>query len=245
MFRKALHVAMVALSGLLGAACGGAPDDDAARLPPASAAPSLTPIDPTAPASPLYFGVTNHLHVAGDLLADVNLEVGAQVELEAVTTDDSPIRFELWVVHTDGHPELLNAFDVESGFVLTTVNDQVGDLRYILHFPAPSSPRDVVVSMTCQRTSGRCSDDLQPGETCLAGHACASGLLCAPSGLQCNATWYGGTCVIPNDDSACVNDAYSPVCGCDGVTYSNACLATASGAGVSANGVCAGVAAPR
>ena len=157
---------------------------------------------------------------------------------------DSPIRFELWMVHADGHAELVNAFDVESGFVLTNINDQTGDLRYIIHFPAPAVPRDVVVSMTCQRTSGRCTDDMQPGEVCFAGHTCAEGLVCAPGGTACDPIWFGGTCVVPNDDSACAEDGYDPACGCNGVTYANACLATAAGAGTRSSGACPGVKPP-
>jgi len=244
MFREGFSVAALAVAGLASTGCGGAPDDDAARLLPASGAPQTAPIDPSAPAEHLYFGVTNRLHVGGDVLADVNLDVGAQVELEAVTTDDSPIRFELWMVHADGHAELVNAFDVESGFVLTNINDQTGDLRYIIHFPAPAVPRDVVVSMTCQRTSGRCTDDMQPGEVCFAGHTCAEGLVCAPGGTACDPIWFGGTCVVPNDDSACAEDGYDPACGCNGVTYANACLATAAGAGTRSSGACPGVKPP-
>jgi Kazal-type serine protease inhibitor domain len=34
------------------------------------------------------------------------------------------------------------------------------------------------------------------------------------------------------------DDVYDPVCGCDNVTYSNACTAAAMGAGVFERGVC-------
>jgi hypothetical protein len=244
MFREGIAVTTLALAGLAVMGCGGAVDDDAARLPPASGSPQTATIDINAPSEHLYFGVTNHLHVAGDVLADVDLNVGANVQLEAATTDGSPIRFELWMVHNDKNVELINAFDVESGFVLTNIDDQTGDVRYFVHFPAPTSARDVVVHMDCMSTNGRCATELQPGETCLPGHACADGLVCAPSDGSCDAMFQGGTCVIPNDDSACANDTLAPACGCDGVTYANGCLAKASGAGVRTSGACGAVTPP-
>ncbi len=244
MFSHGYSVAVLALAGLAATGCGGSPDDNAARLPPASPAPQSVTIDTSAPSEHLYFGVNNRLHVAGDVLADVNLDVGAKVQLEAATSDGSPIRFELWMVHNDKNVELINAFDVESGFVLTNIDDQTGNVKYFVHFPTPTSARDVVLYMDCLRTSGRCATELQPGETCLPGHACADGLLCAPSDGSCDPQFQGGTCVIPNDDSACADDSYAPACGCDGVTYANGCLAKASGSGVRTSGVCPGVKPP-
>ena len=41
----------------------------------------------------------------------------------------------------------------------------------------------------------------------------------------------------PNDDCVCI-ELYKPVCGCDGVTYSNACFAGCVGITVASEGVC-------
>jgi hypothetical protein len=244
MIRAVLPVAALALAGFAITGCGGAPDDDAARLPPASQTTDQTRIDLTAPAQRLYFGVTNTVHVGGDVLADVLLDVGASVQLEAATVDSSPLRFEIWLVHTNQELELVNAFDVESGFVLTNVDDQVGDVRYILHFPAPASSRDVRLFLTCDRSLGRCTDELQPGETCLAGHVCAQGLACAPTDGECGSIWAYGTCVIPGDVSSCASEPSETTCGCDGATYASPCLAQVSGGGVQSTGACPGVAPP-
>ena len=196
------------------------PDDDAARLLAASPTQAETSIDVTAPAEHLYFGVTNHLHVGGDVLAKMNLNAGAQVELEVATADSSPLRFELWQVHasTAGETpwiELLNAFDTQSGFVLTPLYAP-SDGIYLVHFPAPALPRDVNLRMDCDRTTGRCTAELQPGEVCYEEAACSPGLACAPSDGACDPVWWGGTCVVPGDDTACEGLPSAPVCGCDG-----------------------------
>jgi hypothetical protein len=240
MIRTGFPVAALTLVGFAAMGCGGAPDDDAARLLPASEITQQSSIDLSAPAQRLYFERTNSLHVQGTVLADVLLDVGAQLQLEVATIDSSPLRFELWLVHADKHLELVNAFDVQSGFVLTNIDDEVGDARYILRFPAPASPRDVRIFLGCQRISGRCTDELQPGETCLAGHVCAEGLTCAPTNGECGSILAYGTCVVPGDVSACDPGAYEATCGCDGVTYPSVCLAQVTGGGVAASGACAG-----
>jgi hypothetical protein len=238
-------VAALALAGVVATGCGGASGDDAARLLGASPGQSQTPIDVTAPAEHLYFGPTNHLHIGGDVLTEVNLNAGAEVELEVATADSSPLRFELWQVHagTPADVVLVNAFDSESGFVLTTFYAP-SDGLFLVHFPAPASPRDVNLQMNCERTSGRCTAELQPGEVCYEQTACSPGLLCAPSDGACNPIWWGGTCVIPDDDTACAGLPSAPVCGCDGVTYGNECLAVASGSGMKTNGACAAAPPP-
>jgi hypothetical protein len=243
-----LPVAGLVLSSVVAMGCGGATTDDAMRLPGASSGQSETPVDVAAPAERIYFGVTNHLHVGGDVLAKMNLSAGAQIELEAATVDSSPIRFELWQVHasTAGESpwvELMNAFDVESGFVLTSV-DAPSDGIYLVHFPAPSSPRDVNLHMDCDRTSGRCTPELQPGEVCYQQAACSPGLACAPNDGACDAIWWGGQCVVPGDDTNCAGLPSAPVCGCDGTTYGNECLAVASGNGMKTNGACAATPPP-
>jgi len=248
MNRRFFTVAALALAGSVATGCGGAPDNDATRLPGASPpgqtqAPTQAPVDVNAPAERLYFNVTNELHVGGDVLAELNLNAGAVVEMEVATTDSSPLRFELWQAHAGGWVELLNAFDVESGFVLTSFTAP-SDGLFLVHFPAPSSPRDVNVHLDCDRTTGRCTSDLQPGEVCYEQTACSPGLACAPNDGACNPIWWGGMCVVPGNDTACEGLPPSPVCGCDGVNYANECLAVAAGKGMKTNGACAATPAP-
>jgi len=238
MNRGSFAVTGLALANLAATGCGGASRDDASRLFELPAGQTGAPVGVTSTSQPLYFGVTNHVRVAGEVLASMALEAGAKVEIEAATTDSTALRFELWQRHADGHMELYDAFDADSGFVLTSL-DAPSDGTYVARFPAPASPRDVNVHLDCGRASGRCSASLQPGERCFEESACAAGLACAPSRGACDPVWWGGTCVVPGDDAACEGLPSAPVCGCDAVTYDNECRAVASGKGMKSSGACA------
>lgn len=187
-------------------------------------------------AQPVYFNVTNALHLAGpSSLASFQLVAGARVELEMATEDGKPLRFELHRIRKDGTTEMIAPVDVTSGFYLTHF-EASSDGEFALYFPALREPdTTVIVYMGCESGEGRCSPARQPNETCAPGYACDRGLDCIlPSG-SCDVWIEFGRC---EPRPAACDASADRACSCDGQTFPSECMARSTGANVAHGGDC-------
>jgi Kazal-type serine protease inhibitor domain/Pacifastin inhibitor (LCMII) len=74
----------------------------------------------------------------------------------------------------------------------------------------------------------------------ITGQGCSEGEYCEfPPETQCGSGDQTGFCAVPPE--VCTLD-FNPVCGCDGVTYGNACGAAAAGVSVASEGECSALA---
>ncbi len=73
------------------------------------------------------------------------------------------------------------------------------------------------------------------GLPCGAGQPCLPGTFCKLDTGSCDDAAAAGVCTVIPD--ICTTD-FSPVCGCDGMTYSNPCSAASAGVNVAQEGEC-------
>jgi hypothetical protein len=74
------------------------------------------------------------------------------------------------------------------------------------------------------------------GGACAASDDCASAYCAWPDGHVCT-DGTRGTCTASVANQICSN-VEDPVCGCDGMTYANACYANSAGESVASKGAC-------
>jgi hypothetical protein len=241
--------AATVLSVLAVAGCGGKPGE-----PDLFGPPGAMKANDLGPRKPVYFNETNHVALRADQAAavGVDLSAGAEVQLEVVTQDASPLRLELHRVRRDGTTELIAPVDNTSGFYLTTFT-ATSDGELVIWFPKPRDAT-VAVRLDCLGGEARCSPERQPGESCAPWFACAEGLDCVHPNGACDIWTAFGACTRRPDVAECPtlggpqgpssaggglgSAAQTPYCGCDGRTYASECFARAAGVDVAWAGTC-------
>jgi hypothetical protein len=226
----ALAVAMIAASAL---GCGGRMAGVSASV--GGETSTLGSLEEGASVRRAYVGTTNEF-VVGEVpvVATFDLVGGAQIEMEVVTRDASPVRFELWQAHRDGTTTLRDPVDAPSGFAIDRVEaDEDG--RWALVFPVGTSGGRALVRMDCVGGFRGCAPQRQPGESCPAGWSCDVGLECMLPVGACGPLAASGTCTVP--PVACAGGGVA-VCGCDGRTYASECDARLAHAPILRAGRC-------
>ncbi|WP_438024844.1 Kazal-type serine protease inhibitor family protein [Sorangium sp. So ce233] len=191
-------------------------------------------------AVPAYFDHENRLSVGRgeSVYAHFTSHPGRTItlDLRAVAGGRSAaVAVRVHEVTTDGR--LRNAPRIRGslGQGATTWQSQ-GTGSYVVQVLSQRTPAEVELRLSCGGEV--CSPLAQPGAMCggIAGFRCAEGLYCdfAPE-ANCGAYDRSGTCEFVPE--ACRQD-YDPVCGCDGRTYGNDCVAAMAGVSVRSLGEC-------
>jgi hypothetical protein len=99
--------------------------------------------------------------------------------------------------------------------------------------PCAAATAGISVAKAGECDAGNTTCGARAGDTCATDEYCYY----TPAAL-CGRADATGTCTKIPEDSACITVS-DPVCGCDGITYGNACEAKRAGASVDHTGECA------
>lgn len=167
---------------------------------------------------------------------DANAGDSITLRAEGVSSRNLDTVLVLYAATSSGRPD---------GAALAINDDFGGELSSQIDYEITETDRYVALVRRYDRGSrGRISltFELRPGERIcggLAGFRCMTNEYCDyPEGSFCGAADQTGVCRVRPD--ACIA-LYRPVCGCDGNTYSNGCVAASHGVDVASEGECAPV----
>jgi hypothetical protein len=226
MNRCMIHLAIAVAAGGCGGTTGGVPSTTESRVS------TLAQLGSGTTQARAYLGQDNHVTLAAaPVLATMGLLGGGHVELEVVTSDGSPVQFEVWRARRDGTATLEIPVDAASGFALEQI-DPDEDGTWAILFPG-AQRGTAIVHLDCVGGLRGCMEARQPGQTCPPGWDCDEGLDCELPIGSCEPLAGTGTCV----PMVCQDDAEA-VCGCDGQTYAGECAARTASIPILARGVC-------
>jgi len=181
MYRNTFRVLAVTAAAVCAAGCGGVTAGVGSVSQEAS---TMSALRSGATEQRAYVGMDNRVTLgAAPVLATMDLLGGSQLELEVVTPDGSPVRFEVWRARNDGTVTLEMPVDATSGFALEDI-DPFEDGTWVVLFPGRQRG-DVIVHTDCVGGLRGCAQTRQPGESCSPGWTCDVGLVCEVPGCVC------------------------------------------------------------